>query len=93
MISLFSFVKEIFTGQQYFSIFLSVTSLCNSLLMASEKPAPIRPAGTEKIAIPSKPIIQTMILPANVIGGVSANPPGSPIYCANAHTTERKPLL
>lgn len=30
--------------------------------------------GTAKIAIPSKPIIQAMILPANVIGGVSALP-------------------
>ena len=45
------------------------------------------------MAVGCSTFITAIILPQNVIGGVSAKFPGSPIYCANDQTTDFKPLL
>ena len=73
-------------------LFFFSSSVLESLSITSVNAEPIKPAGTAKIAMPSTPITHAMSRPVNVIGGVSAKPPGSPIYCANAHTTDFQPL-
>ena len=74
-------------------LFFFSSSILVSASITSVKADPIKPAGTAKMAIPRMPITQAIRRPVNVIGGVLANPPGSPIYCANAHTTDFHPLL
>ena len=73
-------------------LFIICSSVMESSSITSVNAEPIKPAGTAKMAMPRTPITHAMSRPINVMGGVSAKAPGSPIYCANDHTTDFQPL-